>query len=85
VNEFVPGYDANTWYGVGAPKKRPTEIVEKLNREINAALADPALRARFADVGGEPMLMRPAVFETFIVDETEKWAKVVKLAGLKAE
>jgi tripartite-type tricarboxylate transporter receptor subunit TctC len=85
VNEFVPGYDASTWYGVGVPKKIPTEIVEKLNREINAALADPAVRARFADVGGEPMSMRPAIFETFVVDETKKWAKVIKLAGLKAE
>jgi tripartite-type tricarboxylate transporter receptor subunit TctC len=85
VSEFVPGYDASTWYGVGVPKKTPTEIVEQLNREINAALADPALKARFADLGGELVAMRPSEFAKFIADETAKWAKVVRLAGLKAE
>jgi tripartite-type tricarboxylate transporter receptor subunit TctC len=63
VSEFVPGYEASTWYGVGAPKKTPTEIIEKLNREINAALGDPKLRARLADFGAEPMSMPPAGFE----------------------
>jgi len=85
LNEFVPGYEASTWYGVGVPKKTPTEIVEKLNREINAALADPKLKARLADLGAEPMSMGPAEFETFVADETERWGKVVKLAGIKAE
>jgi tripartite-type tricarboxylate transporter receptor subunit TctC len=85
VSEFVAGYGASTWYGVGAPKKTPAEIVERLNREINASLADPAVKARFADLGGELVPMSPAEFGQFVVEETEKWAKVVKLAGLKAE
>jgi tripartite-type tricarboxylate transporter receptor subunit TctC len=85
VSEFFPGYEAVTWYGVGVPKKTPTEIVEKLNREINAAVAAPKLRARFADLGVEPMSMTPLEFEKFIAVETEKWRKVVKLAGIKAD
>jgi len=85
VSEFVPGYEASTWYGVGAPKKTATEIVEKLNREINAALGDPKLRARLADLGAEPMSMTPAEFEKFIAVETDKWGKVVQLAGIKVE
>jgi tripartite-type tricarboxylate transporter receptor subunit TctC len=83
--EFVPGYEASTWYGVGAPKNTPTEIVERLNKEINAALADPKLKARLADIGAEPPSMTPTEFAKFVVDETEKWAKVVKFAGIKAE
>ena len=78
VGEFVPGYEASTWYGVGAPKKTPEEIVQKLNKEINAALADPKLKARLADLGAEPMSMTPAEFAKFVVDETEKWAKVIR-------
>ena len=85
VAEFFPGYEASGWYGVGVPKKTPTEIVEKLNREINAAVAAPKLRARFADLGVEPMSMTPAEFEKFIAVETEKWGKVVKLAGIKVD
>jgi tripartite-type tricarboxylate transporter receptor subunit TctC len=85
VSEFFPGYEAMQWYGLGTPKKTPTEIVEKLNREINVAVADPKLRARFADLGEEPMSMTPAEFEKFIAVETEKWGKVVKLAGIKAD
>jgi len=85
VSEFFPGYEAIQWYGIGVPKKTPTEIVDKLNREINAAVAAPKLRARFADLGVEPMSMTPAEFEKFIAVETEKWAKVVKLAGIKAD
>jgi tripartite-type tricarboxylate transporter receptor subunit TctC len=85
VAELVPGYEASSWYGVGVPKKTPTEIVEKLNREINAAIADPKLKARLADLGAEPMSMTPAEFEKFIAVETEKWGKVVKLAGIKVE
>jgi tripartite-type tricarboxylate transporter receptor subunit TctC len=85
VAEFVPGYEASTWYGVGAPKATPAEIVDKLNREFNAGLADPKIKARLADLGGVPMPMTPPDFGKFIVDETEKWAKVVKFAGLKPE
>jgi tripartite-type tricarboxylate transporter receptor subunit TctC len=85
VAEFVPGYEASTWYGVGVPKKTPIEIVEKLNREINAAIAGPKLRARLADLGAEPMSMTPAEFEKFIAVETEKWGKAVKHAGIKIE
>jgi tripartite-type tricarboxylate transporter receptor subunit TctC len=85
VSEFFPGYEAITWYGVGVPKKTPTEIVEKLNREINAAVAAPKLRMRFAGLGVEPMSMTPAEFEKFIAVETEKWSKVVKFSGAKVE
>jgi tripartite-type tricarboxylate transporter receptor subunit TctC len=85
VAEFVPGYEASTWYGVGAPKGTPAEIVDKLNREFNAGLADPKIKARLADLGGVPMPMTPADFGKFIAKETEKWAKVVKFAGLKPE
>jgi tripartite-type tricarboxylate transporter receptor subunit TctC len=85
VSEFVPGYEASNWYGVGAPMGTPTEIVEKLNNEINAALADPKLKARLAELGAEPMLMTSTEFGKFIADETEKWGKVVKFAGIKAE
>ena len=83
VGEFVPGYEASTWYGVGAPKATPAEIVEKLNKEINAGLADPKIKARLADLGGDVLAVSPADFGKFIADETEKWAKVIKFAGIK--
>jgi tripartite-type tricarboxylate transporter receptor subunit TctC len=85
VGEFLPDYEASTWYGVGAPRATPAEIVDKLNREFNAGLADPKIKARLADLGGVPMPMTPPDFGKFLVDETEKWAKVVKFAGLKPE
>jgi tripartite-type tricarboxylate transporter receptor subunit TctC len=85
VGEFLPGYEASNWYGVGVPKKTPTEIVEKLNKEINAAIADPKLKARFAELGAEPMKMTPAEFEKFVVGETEKCGKVVRAANIRAE
>ena len=85
VGEFLPGYEASTWYGVGAPKATPAEIVDKLNREFNAGLADPNIKLRLADLGGVPMPKTPPDFGKFLVDETEKWAKVVKFAGLKPE
>ena len=85
VGDFVPGYEASSWHGVGVPKDTPAEIVEKLNREINAVLTDPKLKARLADFGGVPMPMTPPEFGKFIADETEKWAKVIKFAGIKAE
>jgi tripartite-type tricarboxylate transporter receptor subunit TctC len=83
VGEFLQGYEATTWYGVGAPKNTPAKIVEKLNKEINAALAVPKVKARFAEIGTEPMMMTPAEFEKFVVAETEKWAKVIRAANIK--
>src|SRR5216683_2893763 len=85
VGDFVPGYEASNWWGVGAPKSTPAEIVDKLNRDINAALADPRMKARLADLGGTVLAGPPADFGKLIVDETEKWAKVVKFAGIKPE
>ena len=85
VGEFVPGYEASMWYGIGAPKNTPAEIVAKLNTEVNAALADPKLKARLADVGGTVLAGSSADFGKLIADETEKWAKVIKLAGIKPQ
>jgi len=85
VGEFVPGYEASSWNGIGAPKGTPVEIIDKLNKEINAALGDPKMKARLADLGGTPLLGSPADFGKLIADETEKWAKVVKLSGAKAD
>ena len=85
VGEFVPGYEATAWFGIGAPRNTPSEIVDKLNGEINAGLVDPKIKERLADLGGEPMPMSPADFAKFIADETEKWGKVVRAAGIKAE
>jgi tripartite-type tricarboxylate transporter receptor subunit TctC len=83
VGEFVPGYEAAGWGGIGAPRNTPTEIADKLNKEINAALADPTIKARVTDLGSAPMPMTPADFTEFIVAETDKWAKVIKFAGIK--
>ena len=83
--EFLPGYEASFWYGVGVPKNTPAEIVDKLNEAINAGLADPTIKARLADLGGVPMPMSPAEFQKFIVDETDKWGKVVRSANIKPE
>jgi tripartite-type tricarboxylate transporter receptor subunit TctC len=85
VGEFVPGYEASGWNGVGAPKKTPVEIVDKLNKEINAGLADPNIKARLADLGGTPLAGSPIDFGQLVADETEKWAKVVKFSGARAE
>jgi tripartite-type tricarboxylate transporter receptor subunit TctC len=85
VAEFVPGYQASSWYGIGAPKNMPTELIEKLNTEINAALANTAMKARLVELGAEPMPMTPVEFGTFIVNETDKWGKVVKFAGVKVD
>jgi tripartite-type tricarboxylate transporter receptor subunit TctC len=85
VGEFVPGYEASAWYGLGAPKNTPTEIVAKLNKEINTSLADPKLRARLADLGGTVLAGSPADFSKLIAEETDKWAKVIKSAGIKPE
>jgi tripartite-type tricarboxylate transporter receptor subunit TctC len=85
MEEFLPGYEASGWYGIAAPKATPPEIVEKLNREINAAFADPKMKERLADLGCLVSAGSPADFEKFIAGETEKWAKVIRTAGLKAE
>jgi tripartite-type tricarboxylate transporter receptor subunit TctC len=85
VGDFLPGYEASAWYGVGAPRDTPAEIVDTLNREINAGLADPRIKGRLADLGGTVIAGSPADFKTFIADEAAKWAKVVRFAGIKAE
>src|SRR5262249_10888451 len=85
VAEFVPDYEASTWYGVGARKATPTEIVEKLNKEINASLADPNMKTRLADLGGTVLAGSPADFGKLIAEETEKWGKVVSFTGIKAD
>jgi tripartite-type tricarboxylate transporter receptor subunit TctC len=85
LDEFVPGYEVRGWNGIAAPKKTPAEIIDKLNAEINAALADPKMKARFADLGGTVLPGSPADFVKLIADETEKWAKVIKFAGIKAD
>jgi tripartite-type tricarboxylate transporter receptor subunit TctC len=85
VAEFVPSYEASAWYGVGAPKSTPADIVDKLNKEINAALADPKLKARLADLGSTVMAQSPADFGKLIAADTEKWAKVIRAANIKAE
>jgi tripartite-type tricarboxylate transporter receptor subunit TctC len=85
VGDFVPGYEASQWYGLGAPKGTPAEIVDKLNKEINAALINAGMKARFAEIGGAALAGSPAEFGRFIADETEKWGKVVTFAGIKAE
>jgi tripartite-type tricarboxylate transporter receptor subunit TctC len=85
MGEFVPGYEASTFYGIGAPKNTPIEIIEKLNKEINAALADAKMKAKISELGGTVLPGSPADFARFIAAETEKWAKVVKFAGLKPD
>src|SRR5579864_9013459 len=85
VGEFVPGYEASAWYGVGVPRNTPAEIIEKLNKGINAALASPVMTARLADLGGTVFPTSPAEFGKFIADETEKWGKVIRTAGIKSE
>jgi tripartite-type tricarboxylate transporter receptor subunit TctC len=85
VAEFVPGFEASSWFGIAAPKGTPTEIIERLNREINAGLADPTIKTRLADMGGTPLWGSPADYGKLIADETEKWSKVIRAAGIKAE
>jgi len=85
VNEFVPGYEASGWSGFGSPKGTPTEVIDKLNKEINAGLADPKIKAQLADLGSPALAGLPADFSRLIAADTEKWAKVIKFAGIKAE
>jgi tripartite-type tricarboxylate transporter receptor subunit TctC len=81
----LSGFDAGDVLGVGAPRNTPAEIVDKLNKEINAALADPKIGARFADLGGTPLALTPAAYGKLLADETEKWGKVIRSANLKPE
>jgi tripartite-type tricarboxylate transporter receptor subunit TctC len=85
VADFVPGYESSQWYGLGAPRTTPAEIVDKLNKEVNGALADPRFRTRLADIGGIALAGSPADFRRLIVEDTEKWAKVVKFSGAKVD
>jgi len=85
VGEFLPGYEASAFFGIGAPKGTPTEIVDRLNKEINAALADPKIRNRLADLGGMILGGSPNDFGKLIAEETEKWSKVVKFSGARPE
>ena len=85
VSEFVPGFEAGDWLGVGAPRNTPAEIIDRLNKEITAGVADPKIRARFADLGGTALPLTPAEFGKLVADETEKWAKVIRAANIKPE
>ena len=85
VGDFVPGYEASAWWGIGAPRNTPAEIVDKLNTQINAGLADPKIKARLADLGATALALSPAEFGKLIADETEKWGKVIRAASIKPE
>jgi len=85
VSDSLPGYEASGWWGVGAPRGTPAEIIDRLNTTINAALADPNIEARLADMGGAPLTGSPADFRKLIAADTEKWGKVVKFTGAKPE
>jgi tripartite-type tricarboxylate transporter receptor subunit TctC len=85
VAETVPGFEASAWFGMGAPKGTPQEIIDKLNKEVNEALADPKIQARIAELGGTPIVVTPAQFGDVIKAETEKWAKVVEFSGVKLD
>jgi tripartite-type tricarboxylate transporter receptor subunit TctC len=85
VGEFVPGYEATVWDGVGVPRNTPTEVIDKLNREINAALADPKMKERLADLGATVFASSPAELTKLIAGETEKWGEVIRAVGIKAD
>ena len=85
IGDFVPGYEASAWYGIGAPRNTPAEIVDTLNREINAGLTDPKIKARLVELGGTLSAGSPAAFGKFIGDDAAKWAKVIKFAGVNAQ
>jgi tripartite-type tricarboxylate transporter receptor subunit TctC len=83
--DFVPGFEISAWYGIGAPRNTPEAIIDKLNKEINSALADSKVKSRLADLGGIPLALSPAEFRKFIADDTEKWAKVIRATNIKPE
>jgi len=85
MSDFVPGYEASLFLGIGAPKNTPGEVIDRLNREVNTGLADPKIKARFADLGSAPLVLSPGDFGKLIADEMEKWGKVAKFASIKAE
>ena len=85
MDSFLPGYQGGIWHGLGAPKATPAEIVNKLNKEVNAALDDPKMKARLADLGGTPLPGSQVQFGKLIAEETEKWGKVIRAANIKAE
>jgi tripartite-type tricarboxylate transporter receptor subunit TctC len=85
VADFLPGYEASGWFGLFAPRNTPAEIIDKLNKEVNAALADPKVEARLADLGGTVVLGSPADFEKLVVDDKEKWARVIRAANIKPQ
>ena len=85
ANEIVPGYEAYVWDALGAPANTPPDVIGKINAALNDALTTPAMKARYADLGAEPMIMTPAEFGKFLAAEPEKWGKVIKTAGIKAE
>ena len=85
LSETLPGYEASGWYGIGAPKNTPAEVVERLNKEVNAAIADPRLQARFANLSVTALAGSPVDFATLIADETRKWGKVIRMANIKPE
>jgi tripartite-type tricarboxylate transporter receptor subunit TctC len=85
VGDFIPGYEASAFFGIGAPKATSSEIVERLNKEINAALADPNIKARLADLGATALILSPAEFEKFLAEQTQKWAKVVRFSGARPD
>src|SRR5215813_5563689 len=85
LGDFVPGFETNAWAGIGAPKNTPAEIIDTLNREINVALADPTIKARFAELGGEVLALSPSEYGKRIAEETEKWAKVIQFSGAKPD
>jgi tripartite-type tricarboxylate transporter receptor subunit TctC len=85
VSEVVPGYDASSWFGIAAPKGTPANVIDSLNREVNAGLADATIKARLTDIGGAPLAGSPGDFQKFLASETERWGKVIRTAGIKAE
>jgi tripartite-type tricarboxylate transporter receptor subunit TctC len=85
VGAFLPSFEASAWFGIGAPRNTPTEIIDRLNKEINAAIADPKIKAQLAELGGMVIGGPPAEFGKLVADETEKWGKVIKFAGIRAE
>jgi|SRR5713226_9918878 len=85
VGETLAGFDVTTWRGIGVPQGTPAEIIERLNRDINAGLADPAVKARLAEVGATPIVMTPGAFGAMMTDDTARWAKIIRLSGVKPE